>query len=416
MRPRHRRRHRRSRLALALTALLVLQGFAGAGAGAGRAAERQACPAFPGFPNPAAVESTRRGFNLPGWDRPDPSPGRPDAGVLKSLRRLGMTHIRLPVDDAKLYVDAGTARTRDAYLRDLVGEIDELRGLGFTVTVDLHPGPRLSRLYTSDPDAALRALESLWTDLAGAVRLFEPEGVYAELLNEPATTPGIWAAHARALAVHVRRLLPRHTLIVGPAGPQRHEALAGMVPLADPNVLYAVHYYDPFAFTHQGADWEGPDSALPFLRNLPFPASAGDADVAAILGGLDGTVGRRAADVLRASLDDGWNEAAIGAAFAQMASWSRRYGRPVIVDEFGVYAAHAPRAARLAWLKAVAAASEARCIGWTHWDYGDGFGLLDPRTRRPDEGVIGALMPAGNAPGGPRAQADAGAGRWSPRP
>ncbi len=80
-------------------------------------------------------------------------------------------------------------------------------------------------------------------------------------------------------------------------------------------------------------------------------------------------------------------------AFDMMAGWSARNGRSVIVNEFGVLSYHAPRQARLNWLAAVRWQAEQRCIGWTHWDFQDGFGLIDPGTGMPDPGVMDALAP-----------------------
>ena len=77
-----------------------------------------------------------------------------------------------------------------------------------------------------------------------------------------------------------------------------------------------------------------------------------------------------------------------------MADWSQRTGQPVIVNEFGTLSFVAPRESRLAWLAAVGRQAEAHCIGWTHWDFQDGFGLMDPETGLPDRGVVDALAPA----------------------
>ena len=69
-----------------------------------------------------------------------------------------------------------------------------------------------------------------------------------------------------------------------------------------------------------------------------------------------------------------------------------RHGRPVIVNEFGVLKWGADAASRLRWLSAVREAAEARCIGWTHWDLQDGFGLL-AEDLEPDGAALDALLP-----------------------
>ena len=389
-------------LIFALVALVALV------PGAVLAADRPGCAAPDGFTNPAAIKSTKRGVNLPDWDRIDAGSGTRSA-ALKQLARAGFSHVRLPVDDSKLHSYGGVRVDATAYLDALTGEIAELNAIGFAVSVDLHPGEALHLLYQSDPDAALRIAEDVWADLADVVGRFDPRRVYAELMNEPPTTAEIWTRQLPALAAFVRKLLPKHTLIVSPAGPQRHEALADLQPLADRNAIYAVHYYDPFAFTHQGANWMEKGSGIPALKGIPYPASATDPRMATIMQRLKARGDGRAAEVLRLSLIDSWEPAGIDAAFDVVADWSRRFDRPVIVNEFGVYRDFAPHRSRLAWLGDVAASAERHCLGWTHWDYDQGFGLIDPTTGLPDRSVVEALVPAAHDAGNRDASSRKGA-------
>ena len=92
------------------------------------------------------------------------------------------------------------------------------------------------------------------------------------------------------------------------------------------------------------------------------------------------------------SLERPWTQETIESQFAPLAEWSRLHGAPVILHEFGVLHFKAPRASRLAWLKAVRETAQAKGFGWAHWDYDQGFGLLD-ETGRPDAALIDALLP-----------------------
>ncbi len=52
----------------------------------------------------------------------------------------------------------------------------------------------------------------------------------------------------------------------------------------------------------------------------------------------------------------------------------------------------APRNDRVAWLATVARAAEAACLGWTHWELDQGFGILD-RSGALDPAALDALLP-----------------------
>jgi endoglucanase len=72
-------------------------------------------------------------------------------------------------------------------------------------------------------------------------------------------------------------------------------------------------------------------------------------------------------------------------------TWQAEYRRPLIVNEFGVLTHHAPPASRIQWLRAVVSFAEANCIGWTHWEFAQGFGLLNDK-KQLDEQAVRALL------------------------
>jgi endoglucanase len=362
--------------ALGLTVAVLLAGSPAGAAG-------PACTISEAFANPKLLAAMQRGVNLPGWDSEDES-RRPTVAQLQALRDKGFTHIRLPLDESRL---AGSGRP--AYLDRMFEEIILLFSLDYAVSLDLHAGSIFQRV----PDVAEARLAELWQAIAKRVRFLDPEKLAVELLNEPQADSAIWWPVAARVATELRRTLPDHTIVLGPAGPQRHETLAGLEPLADPNIVYAIHYYDPFAFTHQGADWGDADDPIQLLRGLPFPASPDDAEMKAKIAELNVEGHAEAATVLKQSLEMPWTEDAMTPAFETMADWSASHQQPVIINEFGVLSYHAPRQSRLNWLAAVRRQAEERCIGWTHWDFQDGFGLIDPETGMPDPGIMKALVP-----------------------
>jgi endoglucanase len=369
---------------LHLRRLLAALGLAVAALVASNAgAADQPCDLAEAFRNPEMLAAMRRGVNLPGWDSDDEA-SRPTVTQLQALREKGFTHIRLLLDEHQLI-----GREREVYLEEMFEQIILLFSLDYAVSLDLHAGG----IFERNASGAETQLLDMWRAIASRVRSLDPEKLAVELLNEPQTDSETWWPVAARLAAEIRRILPDHTIVLGPAGPQRHETLAGLKPLADRNIVYAIHYYDPFAFTHQGADWGGADDPIRHLSGLPFPASADDPAMKAKIAELTAEGRGGAANVLKRSLETPWTEDAMTPAFEMMADWSAKHARPIIVNEFGVLSYHAPRQSRLDWLAAVRRQAEERCLGWTHWDFQDGFGMIDPETGMPDPGVMDALVP-----------------------
>jgi endoglucanase len=331
-----------------------------------------------------------RGFNLPDQVPLQPA-AQPRRATLKGLRERGMVHVRLPVRGEMVMAHFSSAATIRGALDDFERALDLLFGLDFAVSVDMHPGGDFARLHRADPQAALAALTEGWRSLAKPIGRRASPRLFAELLNEPNVEDAIWRAQAERLVVLLRDPLPATTLIVGPAPYQRVEALAAWRPFDDKNIVYAFHYYDPMAFTHQGLTWD-PSSPFARLAGVPFPAWRGEPAMMQLLANLRARGDADLAASIDHALDKPWTAQTIAGQFAPLAAWSLTHGAPVILNEFGALRFKAPRQARLAWLKAVREAAETNGFGWAHWDYNQGFGLLD-EAGEPDPALIDALLP-----------------------
>lgn len=321
-----------------------------------------------------------RGVNIDGWLNGDLSREPKDA-PLRELHRLGMTHVRLPVGAERLMEKYSSAAATAELLDVIDRAVDRLEAIGFAVTLDMHPARSAASGHAAEPDTWFTQLSDAWRRLSARHSRRSPERLYFELLNEPTISAELWRAQAAGLVEQVREIAPEHTLIYGPGldaskEPQGIGALAGAAPFNDDNIVYAVHYYRPYVFTHQGATW-GDDARVMPVRKLPWEVSAEHPDVAALIESLDAVDHAAAIAEIERAYGRARGVADVEADFAQLADWSTLHGRPVIVNEFGIYREHAPRESRLSWLRAVRQAAEDRCIGWTHWDYGRGFGLLD---------------------------------------
>jgi endoglucanase len=347
-------------------------------------ASAPACQALLPGVAPERLAALSRGFNADGWINGAQSP--PARALLAALRKAGMSHVRLPVPAERVMQRFAAPAEREARLRAVDAALKTLLGLGYAVSVDLHPGERFNALHRDDPAAAMQAMQDAWTALAKVMNGFPADRVFAELLNEPDLDASRWQDEVETLAAFVRKLLPQTTLIVGPVNWQRADSLADFRPLDYPNVVYAIHFYDPMVFTHQ-AHWD-PGDPLHDIRDLPYPVRADDPSVQRLREHLsDGGKTRALAILERAipgSTIDKWLEPAV--------AWQQRYARPIIINEFGVLKAGAPRDSRLRWLADVTAFARRHCWGWTHWELSQGFGFADAASGKVDMEALKALL------------------------
>ena len=343
-----------------------------------------ACPLLTHDVPAPRIEALARGFNADGWINGKASP--PPLALLRRLRKDGMTHVRVPVPAEQIMPQFGADADRSATLHMLDGAIATLVSLGYSVSVDLHPGDRFNRLHREEPTPAMEAMKDAWRELAEIIRRHPVDLVFAELLNEPDLEAARWQGEVEELSSFVRQLLPRTTLIVGPVNWQRADSLPGFQPLSDLNVVYAIHFYDPMVFTHQ-AHWD-PKEPLHFIRGLPYPFRPADPAVQKLRQQLAADNDETSLATLdRAIPDKGidhWLEPAV--------AWQQKFSRPMIINEFGVLKAGAPRESRLRWLSSVVSFAEQHCWGWTHWELSQGFGLLDDKSGQIDAGALKALL------------------------
>lgn len=335
------------------------------------------------------LSAMARGFNLPGW-LDGKETRRPNAATLAMLHQRGFTHVRLPVTPERLLPAFSAAADIARDRGELDAAIELLISIGFSVSLDLHPGERFGHLHAAEPDRALGLIQALWRDLARHFGAYRPDRLFFEVLNEPASRRS-WEKQGPQIAATVRANAPNHTIIYGTADFQQIDALPS-IPLSLPNVVYAVHYYAPMVFTHQGLNWS--DDPLRDLHGVPFPASRSEPAVDRLLGELRATSRDAAANLLETALRHSWDENRVAAEVRRAGEWAKRHRKPVLLNEFGVLAWKAPAPDRLRWLTTVRRSAEQVCVGWTHWDYADAFGFVHRvgDNEIPDQAVLRALL------------------------
>ncbi len=362
-------------------------------------------------------EATGAGIAWPPYKE---TPRPPSAEELEALRQAGFDTVRLPVDPAPFMVFQGARR--EAAYKMLFDAIEHIRGAGLNVIVDLHPN---SRHPVWGQNAVVAGLESptfaafshAVAEMARQLSVFEAETVALELINEPrlkceGADQTLWQQMLKILVDRARSANPNITLVVTGACISTPDGLVALdpQPLADQNLIYTFHYYEPFTFTHQGAKFvPWPDK---YLDGVPWPASARpiDGPMELLEKNIEGVADLNfasrqmalagARNNLKKFYASGAGPELIEARFAAIADWAEQHGIPanrIFLGEFGVLRRepNTPGARcedRMRWLADVRRTAEQHGFNWSYFNYDGPFALIiDDEDRRLDPVVLESL-------------------------
>jgi len=332
----------------------------------------------------------RHGINASEWfaQSKDYSPQRLHAYTtlddIAMIRQMGFDHVRLSIDP--VIFDCPTTWEQCERVQILDQVIAKTLSLDLAVILAIHPSGQYKKgLATSD--TAVGQLAILWGRIAAYYAKLDPDRVFYEVLNEPELSDVFrWTGIEQRLVEEIRRNAPRHTILVAGANYSDIPDLVRLPQLADGNLVFVFHYYEPHIFTHQGASWG--EAYWNALRHVPFPGST-DSLNDAIAGQTDDYARWR---LTQYGLDH-WDQQHVEGEIRFAAEWAKQRNVPLICDEFGVYRYFVSADDRQRWLATVRAVLEENKIGWTMWDYQGGFGVVskDTGSTVEDEGVLKAL-------------------------
>lgn len=305
--------------------------------------------------------------------------------LVKALAKAGFKHARLTVDPKRIWLPESPAILDPDGMKRLDAVLDRLLEHGLAVSVDIHDPDK--RVW-NDAEWGTRFV-AFWGALAKHLSKRDPERLFLEVCNEPLSdTPAVWdALQARCLAA-MRKSAPKHTLIaspnmqIEPGNWNVLEVMKTFKPVADTNVVYTFHYYNPFLFTHQGATWSW--DGVKGLQGLPYPSSP-DAVAAAAERYPEPQKG-----YITQYGKERWDAAKMAADMKPYLDWARKYKVPITCGEFGAYK-NGPTQDRLVWLRDVRLALDLYQVPWTIWDDGGGFGVTNGKDAELDQKALKAL-------------------------
>jgi endoglucanase len=306
---------------------------------------------------------------------------------LRIMRIEGFDHVRIPIGWQHYTGPDPEYRIRP----EIFDRADRLvnAGLheGLGVMINIHHFDD----FTSNPKQQTARFMAIWRQVASHYEK-APEGLVFELLNEAkdaATTEVMNPIYAEAIR-QIRQVAPGRTIVVGPGRWNSISELPRLVlPDDDQNLIVTVHNYDPFYFTHQGADWAGPDTKVtgilfPGPPATPLVPDTGLKLSSSVLNWIKAYNTEPAATNPSGPL-------AFQGLIDQAREWSEYYGRPVHIGEFGCFT-KADAASRAHYYRSFRESAAKAQIGWAIWDWKAGFHYWNEHTGKPEPGMHEALF------------------------
>lgn len=282
------------------------------------------------------------------------NPWKPE--YFKIMGNLGFNHVRLPVrwETTERSMETAPYTITKSFLDRIQLVVDSALKYKLHIIVNMH---HHDALFENPATQKARFL-SQWSQIAERFKDY-PDSLLFEVLNEPHgnVTPALWNEYFAGALAEIRKTNPTRIVLMGVA---EFGGLAAIPQLQLPNDEYIIvspHYYNPFPFTHQGAEW---------------------------VTGADAWLGTK------------WHDTAseretVASEFAYALQFSSTNHVPIHVGEFGSYS-KADSESRKRWTTFLARWFESKNLSWAYWEFSAGFGIYDPATKQFNQNLVDALL------------------------
>jgi endoglucanase len=270
---------------------------------------------------------------------------------MQTIARAGFDTVRIPIKWSAHALPTAPYTIDPAFFARIDEVMTWALQSNLNVIINVH---HYDELY-EDPDRHEPRLDALWAQIAARYRT-APPNVMFEIINEPRdkfSGNRVNIAQARSLSI-IRQTNPTRTTILTGDQWGSIEGMDNLQMPADPFVVGTVHYYSPFDFSHQGAEWM--PNAPPAGRRWPQP----------------GEKEQMARDMER------------------MAAFRTRIGAPVLMGEFGTVD-NIPMVERAAWTADIRRAFASINMPTCYFNYAAGFSLYDLQREQWKAPLLGAL-------------------------
>ena len=280
------------------------------------------------------------------------NPWKPE--YAKIISDLGFNHIRIPIRWETRTSANSPYTINTAFLNRIKQVVDSALNSGLHAIINMHHHDALF----DNPDAQKARFLAQWKQISEFFKDY-PDSLVFEILNEPHGNMDAdkWNNFLAEALDTIRVDNPDRIVLVAPA---EWGGLGGLPTLQlpdDENIILTVHYYNPFQFTHQGAEW---------------------------VDGADAWLGTE------------WNDSetermVVEQEFAPLVAFEKAHHVPVHIGEFGAYS-KADMFYRKKWTTYISRYLETLNWSWAYWEFSAGFGIYNPSTKVLNEDLVDALL------------------------
>jgi len=289
------------------------------------------------------------------------APNEGDWGVVlqeeyfKEIKNAGFNSIRIPIKWSAHTSKISPYLITPSFFERVDWAISEALKNKLAVIINIH---HYDEMLANPVEEEARFLK-IWEQIATRYKDFSSD-LFFEVLNEPNgnLTPEIWNQVLEKGISKIRETNPYRTILVGTAEWGGIGGLSKLeLPKDEKNIIVTFHYYNPFNFTHQGAEWvQGSDAWL-------------------------GTTWSNKEEERNAVIND----------FNYAISWARSKNVPLNCGEFGAYS-KADLTSRILWTAMVSQYAYSEKISFHYWEFCSGFGIYDKNEKKFIEGLLNALI------------------------
>jgi aryl-phospho-beta-D-glucosidase BglC (GH1 family) len=270
---------------------------------------------------------------------------------------LGFQHVRLPVrwETPERSMETAPYTIEPTFLARIKEVVDAAIANDLHIIVNMH---HHDALY-EDPAGQKARFLAQWNQIAEYFKDY-PDMLLFEVLNEPHgnLTPALWNEFFADALAEIRKTNPERVVLMGVAEYGGLGAISQLELPDDEYIIVSPHYYNPFTFTHQGAEWVGPQADA--WLGTPWNDTEADRET-------------------------------VASEFSYALEFSETHHIPIHVGEFGAYS-KADIESRERWTTFLARWFEEQGMSWAYWEFSAGFGIYNPTTGEFNTPLVGALL------------------------